>query len=151
MYCSSVFYVSLHPHSFFRTIGEPKASVTCYLTTLNCELLTIASTNCLHELCSQNKAVEEGIYSCPGPHCATQYPISFWGATVSSTLHPFAVGGVESSLSSRSELLTHPGHSKHRISWFRYEQVIHLEPVMHSSWDCWGRHRLTAGYSRQNG
>ena len=55
MYCGSVF-MSHHIHVLFQDYRRTKASVTCYITTLNCELLTIARVTCLHESCSESKA-----------------------------------------------------------------------------------------------
>lgn len=54
MYRGSVF---MSPdHVLFRIIGEPKPIMACYITALNCELLTIARVTCLHESCSESKA-----------------------------------------------------------------------------------------------
>ena len=74
MYRGSVF-MSPHIHVLFQDYRRTKASVTCYIiTTLNCELLTIARVTCLHESCSESKAWgrKERLLSCSS--LCTQYP-----------------------------------------------------------------------------
>ena len=73
MYCGSVF-MSHHIHVLFQDYRRTKASVTCYITTLNCDLLTIARVTCLHESCSESKAWGRRERLLSWSSLCTQYP-----------------------------------------------------------------------------